>query len=1013
MEFAPIHIISCYSFLKSGLTLEKIISSVVNENYYGAAITDEGFYGIPDFIKLMEQAKKPYLVGIELKLGNDLISAYCTNETGYRNLIKLNTLAQKNDLSIDTIRPHKSGVVGIIETVRGSFKDNFEDQNRDIHFNSYLNEIAKCFDDFYLGIEVTSKDEVIYANKVREFANEFTYKCIAFPRISYAKKEDAIILKMVKAIENNEKITEKEEQGRLYFMSEDNFKKIYSKTELENTVKLVNLSTFNFHEKRGKILSFPVEDSRKYLLETCNATLKEKNLFKEPYLERLDMELKTIDEMGYNDYFLIVGDYVKHAKDIGIVVGPGRGSAAGCLVSYLLGITQIDPIPFGLQFERFLNKGRKSMPDIDVDFMDIRRDEMVDYMREKYGYSRVGNIVTFQTIQAKQAMRDIGRIYDFHDFLITNLSKAIPNTFKDITLRDAYKKIPAFKALVDSDKYYLDIVKLASKIEGMPRQTGVHPSGVILNDNNIDDVLPISLDIVDNISSEYDMTFIEEQGFLKMDFLALRNLTIIDDCIKLINSRHNTNLTPYTIPYDDPKTYGLISKQKTMGLFQIESAGMKRAIKILNPSSFEEIVVLISLFRPGPMHEIQHYADCKNGKIKPTYISKDVESILGETYGVLVYQEQVNNIARVMASLSLSEADLFRRGVSKKDAKVLKEMESKFKTGSRKNGYKEKDVNDMYNLILKFASYGFNKSHAVGYAIIACEMAYLKAAYPLEFYSCILKSSASTSDVKFAEYVSEMKSMGLYVLLPDINKSTRSFMIYDNGLLYPLSEIRGINVNVVDNILKDRNENGEFKSFFEFTARMKRYSITENILDHLIDAGTFDCFNPSRASLRATIGKALQYADLVYNEDGQLTLDSAFVKEPTINTAEDIPLENINREYETLGIMLKDNPLSYKKDVLNTKKVSSIADAIETTGNINVAGIIKTKKIINTKKGQPMAFIKIFDDSGEMEVTLFSDLYSQVIPLIERNKIVIIKGSNKFRNGEYNFIANNVELLEE
>ena len=1014
MIFAPLHIISCYTFLESGLTIERIKESVSKENYFGAAIADKNvMYGVPFFIKAMESINKKALVGVTIEVEGEFLSLYALNEAGYRNLCLISTHAEQNSFSLDELKEYKEGIVAILDTSKGKFKEEFiSHEDASSSFTHRLNKIYKTFSEFYLGVEVTTREEVKYANEIRSFSNDHGYLTIAFPTISYQKKDDAIVLTMVKAIKDDDKIDVKKASGQAYFMKESDYQKIYTPRELALTVELTKKSSFNYHQKRGEMLHFPVENSEHYLREQVAKGLATKGFATDlKYLERANHEVDVIVKMGYADYFLVVQDYVMYAKNNGILVGSGRGSAAGSLVSYALGITDVDPIKYDLQFERFLNEGRKTMPDIDIDFMDIRRDEMVEYMRHKYGVGKVANIVTFQTIGAKQSLRDVGRIYEYHDWLISNLSKAITNP--KLTLRECYKTLPAFKALVDSDQYYLEIVSLASKIEGLPRQSGLHAAGIVVNNEPIENAMPVSFDFSNNYISQYEMHFLEEQGFLKMDFLALRNLTIVDNCIKLIAKYEDIHLDFYHLPYDDPMTYEIINSGKVMGLFQLESAGMKRAAKVLEPTCFDDVVAVISLFRPGPMDSIPSYGKRKKGLEKATYISKTVEEVLGPTYGILVYQEQINSLAKVMAGFSLSEADLFRRGVAKKDAKVLKDLKEKFILGSIKNGYGERAATEMYNKIYKFANYGFNKSHAVGYAILGCQMAYLKAKFPLEFYASILQTNASTNDVKFGEIVSEMKSLGLEVSLPDINISEAIFSIRNNKLIYPLSEIRGVPSVLVESILMERGQRGEFKDFFDFMLRLYPYKLTEKQVEALINAGAFDSLYPSRNSLRSTIYRGMQYAELNFSENGQMTLGTQFVKAPSLIDAPDNPLENLNLEYEAIGIMLSDNPLTYKKDILLANNALPIVEVLESTTPVTFGGMIKAKKVINTKKGTPMAFVKIFDDTGEMEVTLFSDLYSKNMKFIEINHLVLVKGSNRVNKGETSFIASEITSLED
>ena len=1012
-NFVPLRIISCYSFLKSGLTLERIATGIKSNDYFGMGLCDKGvMFGVPGFVSLSDALKRPYLIGLEVKADSDTFCLYAINEEGYHNLIHLSTAIQREKCDMDYIKEHASGLVCILETYDGKFKESFDPDAHD--FAKYLLQINNIFKDgFYLGIEVTKKEDVTYANKIRHFAKDHSYECVAFPKIRYLKRDDAIVLRIAEAIEAEETLQEKKLEGQDYFMPITYYEKIYTQSEILNTKKILESSSFNYHQKRGELLSYPVKDSKETLEEKCYKALRSLKLdHDENYIKRLDYELETIISMGYADYFLIVSDYVKFAKDHDILVGPGRGSAAGSLVSYLLNITEVDPLPYGLQFERFLNPYRKTMPDIDVDFMDIRRDEVVEYVRKKYGNDKVANIVTFQTIQAKQSLRDIGRVYGFSTNHIDLLSKRISSKNSKITLREAYKSIPEFKELVDSDKYFLEIVSLASKIEGLIRQSGLHAAGVILNNSSLDDALPVNVDFANHYISQYEMNYLEEQGFLKMDFLGLRNLTTIDYCVKLIKANHpNVDIDPKKIPYNEEDIFSFIALGQTTGLFQIETAVMKRGIQTLKPNCFEDIVALLAINRPGPMEFLPTYAKRKEGKEAVKYDDPCLEPILKETYGIIVYQEQVNMIARTMAGFSMGQADMFRRAISKKDNEKMLENEKAFIEGAVKNGHDERVAKKVFNLIKKFANYGFNKSHSVVYSVIACQMAYLKLHYPLEFYAAILETASGVSDSKFNEYVSEMKKRNIEIASPDINSSGKTFTIENNRLLFPLNAIHGVNELLVNSVIEERNKE-PFKDFFEFVLRMRRYKINENQINALINAGAFDKLEPSRASLRASVRSAMQYAELMFKEDDQLNIGFSDVVKPYLIKDYDDPLENIDKEYEVLGIMLSDNPLRYKKDILASKNVMPIVDAKEEI-NSTIAGMIRSVKKITTKKGNTMAFIKVNDETDEMELTLFPEAYLQAFSLLEKNKLVIIDVKREKREDEYSYIANKVEPLEE
>lgn len=1014
-KFAPLHIISGYSFLQSGLTMKKIVTGIKNNDYFGAGLTDNDYlYGLPHFANSLIELNKPYILGINVVIDNNNLSFFAINEIGYQNLLRINTALRREELTFELIEENPIGLICVIETNHGEFKKRFLEKTEiDEEFTRYLAKLSKPFgDNFYLGNEVTSKEEVMYANAIRKFANKYTYKCVAFPRIRYLKKEDAISLILVQAINNEERnLKTKKAEGQEYFMSIESYSKIYNVEEIENTINILNASTFDINQKRGEILHFPTDDSPKQLKDLCFNSLKEKGLdTNETYVNQLNYELDVIISMGYADYFLLVQDYVNWAKEHDILVGPGRGSAAGALVSYLLNITEIDPIKYDLQFERFLNPSRKTMPDIDVDFMDTKRDAVVEYMREKYGSHNVANIVTFQTIAAKQSLRDIGRIFSYPEQHTKLLSKALTNP--KYTLGMSYKFLPEFKNLVDSDEYFKEYVSLAGKIEGLPRQAGQHAAGVVFNNHAMEKSIPITIDFSDNYTSQYEAKYLEQQGFLKMDFLGLRNLTTVSLCVDLINM-HNPglNLSKTNIPYEEKEIFDLIREGQTMGLFQIDTTVMKHGIKILKPTCFEDVVALLALNRPGPMAFIKNYADRRDGKEKVTYASEELKKILSPTYGIIVYQEQINKIATAMAGFTPSEADTFRRAISKKEMSKMEALKQQFIDGSIKNGYKKEIAENEWNNILKFANYGFNRSHSVVYAVLACRMAWLKVHYPLEFYAALLQTGSSTNEDKFTDYLTEIKRRGLKILPPSINKSSKVFKVEDNALIFPLSSISGVNDLLCNAILEERSK-GPFTDFFDFAVRMFAYKLTETQFIKLIDAGAMDEFYPSRSSMLSTVKSALQYAELNYSTDGQLTLGIAPIVAPAMAEEYDDPIDNLDREYEVLGIMLSSNPLEYKQDLIRSKNAISI-NSVKTFGYSTVCGIIKSRKVIKTKKGESMAYIKIYDSTGEMEITVFPKLFETTNSILDKNKIIVANVKCETTRNDVSYIAQNIELLED
>ena len=915
--------------------------------------------------------------------------------------------------NINKVKELSEGLAVVISTQNDALKQSLlEDENS---FALKLAKLTRGFDHFYLGLDVTSEEN--YVKTIREFAFSHGYKLLAFPSIKYIKKEDAIVLEMMKAIDTKEVLEIKSLEGDEYFKTPEEIAKLYTEEEIKNVEELAKLVNFEFVVPRGKMISWFKEtgkNSDELIRELALQGLKEKGKTEQKYIDRINFELDTIKKMGYSDYFLIVHDYIEYAKTHDIAVGPGRGSASGSLVSYALGITVPDPLEYNLLFERFLNPARQTMPDIDVDFSDIHREDVVNYIREKYGVSRVARIMAIQKLGAKAALNDVGRIFNYEKHDIELFTKLIKDEKDDkLSLREIYKTNAQFRDLVNNDKYYLEIVTLASKIEGLPRQAGMHAAGIVLNNEPLENALPVTVDFQGNYITQYEMGYLEQEGFLKMDFLSLRNLTIIALCVDLVNKNHpEAKLTPTSIPYDSKEAIEIIKNRHTMGVFQLESQGMKRAIKILKPNCFDDIVALVSLFRPGPMDQIKLYSEIKEGKKPITFISDALSEVLRPTNGIIIFQEQVNSIAQVMAGFSPSEADIFRRAISKKDKEKILKAKEQFVEGSISNGYSEKETLDVFNLILKFANYGFNKSHAVVYSIIACRLAYLKAHYPLEFYAAILEIGSSVTDSKFNEYVTEMKQRNFKIHKPNINESSLIFTIKEDGLLFPLNAIHGVNVRLNSDVISEIRNNGPFKDFFDFVLRMYDYKITETQVKAYIASGALDTLYPSRASMKASLKGALQFAELNHNENGQLSMGIMESLKPAMTNVMDNPIENLNDEYDTIGIMLSDNPLRYKKDLLNDKNVTPIVE-IQEKGNFTIAGIIKTKKVIKTKKDESMAFIKIFDETGEMEVTVFSRVYVDCYSFTEKNKFVLIKGKVETDDEDISMIADSVELLEE
>lgn len=1002
-EFIYLHSYSAYSILKSGMSVDDYVLALKKRGYNIAGLSDFSyFFGQPRFFKIAKENGLKPLLGIDLIYDNILLTFYPKNEVGYRALLKIAYLANNKELSDDLIKKEQENLVLIIANKQAFVEENFKDNP------NLVRDVFKRFtllvDTFYIGLETYSLADDL-AKFTREFATKFDYKLVAFPHVKYVNKDDAISLELARAISENAQLGDlKKQEGVHYLYSLEELKNLYEENEIATTLEIANFIDFDLNKMRGELLKFPIENgmtSKAYIEALCEAELKRLALDKDPYKERLAFELETINNMGYNDYFLIVSDFVKFAKSQGILVGPGRGSAAGSLVAYLLHITSIDPLKYDLLFERFLNPQRQSMPDIDIDFMDIRREEVVEYLKQKYGENRICNIVTFQTNAARASIRDVGRIYNVDLKHINLLTKSLGQTALD--LRDSYRKIKSFKTLVDSDPFYLEIVSLASKIEGFPRQTGLHAAGLVLNNEQLIHALPIFKNNNINIS-QYEMEYLEAQGFLKMDLLGLTNLSTIDTALKLIELNHGVKLDYETLPYEEPEIFKLIAKEQTMGIFQLESQGMLRAIRQIKPTEFNDIVAVLALFRPGPMENIPIYAERKEKGIQVQYLNKELEEILAPTYGIIVYQEQIMQIVRVMAGFSYAEADMFRRAISKKNEDLLNKLEKDFLEGATKNGYSLKDAKKTFDDIHKFADYGFNKSHSVAYAKLACQMAYLKVHYPLEFYAAILDRTTS-SDAKFPQIISEMKERGINLLLPSVNDSVLSYKVNGSKMRLPMNIIKGFSADKASRIIRERTANGPYTDLANFLTRMNFIEVTKNDLRLLCEGGALDEFGYSRNTMLNQVDNLDLYKNYSINAEDN------FLSPIAIDEVKDDKAHKIKREIELIGLAISDNPLHYIEDKLKHDGFTRIASLNEKYPKIY--GYIKVVKLIKTRNGDQMAFITLSDYDNEIDVTVFPNIFSKYFNSLSANKIIGVKGNYQIRDERPQIVANEIIVLEE
>jgi len=976
--YTPLWIKTDYSLLSSLVSIKKLIKKCKDNDIFSLAITDQNMSGVMEFYnECIKNSIKP-IIGLEVLLkGKDEIDKrillYAINNDGYKNLIKLSTIQSERVVCGKDLVKYKDNLVCIVPYL----------------CSSIYKDLKKIYKNIYIGFSNKKEENSLNGVKNKVFINE----------VLFLEEEEGMYLNYSYLIRDGKKEADatfyKFVNHHLLTISEVNS----ITKDLANLKVITDMCNIKFEKETKALLpKYRSEnDEYEYLSNLCKKGLKKRVKTGDinVYLNRLQYELNVINKMGFCNYFLVVFDFIKYAKKNEILVGPGRGSAAGSLVSYCLGITDIDPIKYDLLFERFLNPERVTMPDIDTDFQYDRRDEVVNYCIEKYGNKNVANIITFGTMGAKQVIRDVARVLDIPQ----KLTDRVVKYFDKESIKEIYENNNLFKNLINSNNDLKKLYDISIHLEGLKRHSSIHAAGIVMSDRLLDDVIPLVKNN-DNYLTGYTMEHLEDLGLLKMDFLGLKNLTIIKDVTKEVEKCENIKLDLNSINLNDKKTLFIFYSVNTEGIFQFESDGMKSFLKNLKVTSFNDLVAAIALFRPGPMDNIPHYINRKFGKEKIDYIHKDLEDILKPTYGIIIYQEQIMKIANIMAGYSLGEADILRRAMSKKKIEILNKEKEKFISKSIEKGYTKDTSEYVYEMILKFANYGFNKSHSVAYSIVSYQMAYLKAHYPKYFISNLLNNVIG-SEIKTKDYLLEAKLNKINVLEPDINLSMEKYSTESDGIRCPLSIIKNIGMVVSKEILKER-ENGKFNDFLDFVKRTYSKTINRKVIESLIEAGCFKSFNYNRRTLIENLDLAINYAELVKD------LDESFVDKPEFEILEEYSDEIVmNKEYKSFGFYLSVHPLDkYNKD--NSLKISDLKKYINKSITINL--ILESKKEIETKKKDKMAFYKCIDEYTTIDLTLFPKTYEEYKNIPE-NTIISVSGKVDNRNDKIQIIADKIEVL--
>lgn len=1076
MSFAHLHLHTEYSLLDGECNIERLLDRAKELGMEHIAITDHGaMYGVIDFYRAAKERGIHPIIGCELytaprsrfdkvsgidnKYGHLVLLA--KNQTGYKNLMYLSSVGftegfyYKPRVDLETLKSHGEGLIALTACLKGDIPQLLLSGETD-KAKERLAEFKSIFGEENVYIEL--QDHSIPEQRellpmLISLAKETGTKTVCTNDVHYIKKEDAVYQDVLLCIQTGHTVSESDRMkmstDEFYLKSEEEMRELFSYIEeaVDNTVLVAEKCNVEFDFSKSHLPKFDVPDgktSEEYLRELCERGLVE-NYGENPdavYKERLDYELSVINSMGYTDYFLIVWDFIRFARSAEIMVGPGRGSAAGSMVAYTLHITKVDPIKYNLLFERFLNSERISMPDIDIDFCYERRGEVIDYVNKKYGSDHVCQIIAFGTMAARGAVRDVGRALGIEYSECDAVAKMIPMELK-MTIKKALEEAGGNNRLAAAYNSHENVKRLldtAMALEGTPRHTSTHAAGVVITDEPVYERVPLQLND-DVITTQYAMGNLEKLGVLKMDFLGLRTLTVIRDALDGIYKNYGKKIDIDNIDYNIPEVYKMIADGDTVGVFQLESRGMTSFMKELAPESMEDIIAGIALYRPGPMDFIPRYIKNKKNSSNIKYKTPLLEPILSMTYGCIVYQEQVMQIVRSLGGYSLGRADLVRRAMSKKKMDVMEKERKNFIYGSEEEnvpgalsrGVDEKAAGEVFDEMIDFAKYAFNKSHATVYALVAYQTAYLKHFYPVEFMAAMLTSEQGNSE-KVALYIGYSEQMGIKLLQPDINKSSDVFLVENGGIRFSLSAVKNVGRAIVKSIAAEREENGEFASLNDFCGRMRRYDLNKRTLEGLIKCGAFDFLGANRMQLLAVYEAVLSGAsmDAKKNLDGQLDLfseEESGGKEDNFPDIDDCPVKvKLAMEKESAGIYLTGHPLAeYMTRIgrMNAVEMGIIGECarnfangeftdiqISDGENVLLCGIITEKKEKMTKNGQMMAFLTLEDMTGSVRVIVFPKVLERYRDLAAEDAVTAISGRVNYKDdGTAELMAEKIEVL--
>lgn len=1059
-NFVHLHTHTEYSLLDGACRITELVAQAKKHKMPALAITDHGvMYGAIQFYKeAVRQGVKP-IIGCEMYVAHQSrldrssqrketphhLILLVKNNGGYKNLIKLVTLSYlegfyyKPRIDKEILREHSNGLIALSACLKGEISQCI--LQKDI---KKAKEVALDFLDifgegnFYLELQKNGipEQEIVNENLI-EISQELSIPLIATNDIHYINKEDARAHEILLCIQTATNLGDpkrlKFSTDAFYFNSPEEMNENFSKVPqaLENTIRIAEKCNLEIDFRHAQLPEFkvpPEHNINTYLKELCYKGLNERYSEVTKQLEeRLKYELSVIKKMEFEPYFLIVWDFVRYAKEKGIMVGPGRGSAAGSLVAYCLNITNIDPITYGLLFERFLNPERISMPDFDIDFCYERREEVIEYVSKKYGNDKVAQIITFGTMAARAAVRDVGRALGIPYAQVDTIAKMIPWE-PNITIEKALKMESRIKELMKSDEDIKKLIETASSLEGLARHASTHAAGIVLSRKSLTDYVPLQKTAEGEICTQYAMAELEELGLLKMDFLGLRTLTVISNALKIIKHTRGEEVDINKIPLNDKKVYKMLSKGNCAGVFQLESEGMRDLVKRLKPENIEDITALLALYRPGPLGSgmIEDFINRKKGIVEIKYAHPRLESVLKETYGVIVYQEQVMKIASELAGFTLGQADILRKAMGKKQKGVMEKQRELFIKGAQKNNIKKNTAAEIFDLIAYFAGYGFNKSHSVSYAFISYQTAYLKTHYTIEYMASLLTSIMGNND-KVALYIKECRNMNIEILPPDINQSLVNFtVVEEKAIRFGLAAVKNVGEKAIKSIIRERKENSNFTSLLDFCQRVDLRVVNKRVIESLIKCGAFDSIGVKRSQLLVVLDVSLKSGQEYQKSkrNGQTSLFDLFGKSNSDkgggsyqDKLPDIPEFSKNEllamEKEMLGLYISYHPLNdYKERLKKIVTSTSIELAnFPDRSRVVLAGVINNFKRKSTKNGNLMAFITLEDLEGSVEIIAFPKVYEKCKEMIKKDEIVITEGRLDVAEGKTKIIAEKISIL--